>query len=606
MEIAAESNARDEAAAVRELVACGGAAYRLAVHVVGSGGAAEDVVQQAYLETVARLRAGATPGDLRAWFLRAVVNTARDHLRGEARRRRRESAVGREAARAASSGAGGVEPEMAVALRAALATLEAKYRLPLALCYQEELSQREAAAVLDVPETTLSGRLRDGIERLRRSLSRAGYAALPAGLLGALRGAVPGVPPSLAARVEGFVARGAARATAGAAKGAGAGAVIKGGIAMKLVGGLLLAGAVAAGVAVVSGDGGGAPLPAEKPKKFSAPVWDPGARWQMEKLAGIEVAGHLDGPRLEMEYSSAGILNPIYRPVGQGKFAYGSYDPATERGHIVAGWAQGYLDGPFSRARFGGWDYVNRCKYAASADGRYFFLTDVYNGRVLRRLDAVKQEVVTLLPDTKGLLGMTPSSDGRLYVLKSGGATVIVGTDGTTKPGPQFKIREKIKPAWGASLALDEKNGRIYASAFSSKNWYVWYWSLADGSFHGVLPIAKEGEPARSKSVPGPFKGTTLYNQGSVMFGPDDPDYRFLYGGRTDTWNFFRMDLEKKVIACLGIESGGRGKPTIVKFIESGKPARVKFYGGGRWLEDGSFGSQVHSPRIAWRFRRVK
>jgi hypothetical protein len=54
---------------------------------------------------------------------------------------------------------------------------------------------------------------------------------------------------------------------------------------------------------------------------------------------------------------------------GRGDAWFGSYDAATERAHLVAGSARGYLDGPFSRARFGGWDYTVRATSAASMSG---------------------------------------------------------------------------------------------------------------------------------------------------------------------------------------------------------------------------------------------
>ena len=76
----------------------------------------------------------------------------------------------------------------------------------------------------------------------------------------------------------------------------GSSMVLKGGIAMKLAAGIVLAGAVAAGVAVVSG--GGSDLPAETPRKFATPVTAPDAEWHLEGVwAGCGISGYLDGPR---------------------------------------------------------------------------------------------------------------------------------------------------------------------------------------------------------------------------------------------------------------------------------------------------------------------
>jgi hypothetical protein len=338
--------------------------------------------------------------------------------------------------------------------------------------------------------------------------------------------------------------------------------------------------------------------------KFATPVWDAGARWQMEKFASCGVAGHLDGPRLELQYYSAGYMGRLYRPKGAGRYALSSYDPATERAHVVGGWARGYLDGPLSRARLGGWDYVVHSAGATSPDGRFWYFTDGYNGHVLRCVDLEKQEVRTLLPDAKGLMGLVADGAGRLYALKPDGQFLIVMPDGSTEPGPKAQLGED-PGNWGASLALDEKNGRIYATCYAAKDYYVWYWDRKDGSFHGVLPTPAKSGLDRGRNKPGPFEGVNLYNQGSLCFGPDDPEYRYLYTGRTDTWGWFRMDLVKRTIAALDIESGGKGKPAIVRFSDE-RFSKVNVYGAAGWMEDGSFVSTVHSPYDTWRFLRVR
>jgi hypothetical protein len=352
-------------------------------------------------------------------------------------------------------------------------------------------------------------------------------------------------------------------------------------------------------------EGQAAPSPASRPaetKKFDIPVWHADARWEIELYAGCSSPGHLDGPRLEMEYFSAGGMGRLYRPKGAGRYVFSSYDPDTERGHEVAGGAQGYLDGPFSRARFGGWDYVVRSQAAGSRDGRYLYFTDGYNGHVLRCLDLKTQWVRTLLPDTRGLLGLTTDPQGRLFVLKGDGQIVLVSPEGATENGVKVSMPQQI-PGWGASLAFDEVHQRIYATAYGMKDWYVWYWDLKGGSFVGVLPIPPAGAPRRARNEPGPFEGTNLYNEGSVLFGPDDPQKRFLYVGRVDTWGLFRLDLEKKEVWALTAEGKS---PRVARFIGQGRPATVPFYGGGGWQADGSIVSTVHSPYNTWRFRRVK
>ena len=346
------------------------------------------------------------------------------------------------------------------------------------------------------------------------------------------------------------------------------------------------------------------PAAEPKPKEFGIPVWHPKARWQTENFAGCGVPGHLDGPRLQMEDWSRGILSRLYRPAGAGRYVYSAYDSVTGRGHAVAGGAQGYLDGPFSRARFGGWDYVTRSRGARSPDGRYLYRTDGYNGHALRCLDLKTQTVKTLLPGAKGVRGIVAGSRG-LYILRDGGQFTLLNPEGKIELGLKVELKENVH-RWGTSLALDEKHGRIYATSYATKNYYVWYWDLKDGSFHGVLPTPKKSGKDRGRNKPGPFDGTNLYGQGSVFFGPDDPDKRFLYVGRIDTWNLFRLDLKKRVIAALDQKGGRRGQPRIVWFSDTKMGGRVPSYGGASWMKDGSFQSTVHSPYVTYRFRRIK
>jgi hypothetical protein len=224
--------------------------------------------------------------------------------------------------------------------------------------------------------------------------------------------------------------------------------------------------------------------------------------------------------------------------------------------------------------------------------------------KTLRRLDLKEQMVKTIPVSTRRPVGMVGDSKGRLLIVSCDNDLQYLDEEG--KVAEQKKLESVEQAGFGEySLTLDEPRSRLFATTFGAKKWYVWYWDLKDGSFHGILPIAQAGEPVRPGGnamhpTMGSFKGTILYNQMGNFFGPDDPDRKFLYVLPNDTGNFFRLDMEKEMIWGVKLE----GK--TARFVDSGYPGGIGDFAG--WLEDGSFtvstrpwvGAQI------FRFRRVK
>ncbi len=182
------------------LLGLAGSAYQVAARVLGRTEGAEDVVQEAYLRAWKQLRAGAPPESERAWFLKVVANTAREQLRANAARRRREKSMTSETRSATTP-----EPEQVETierLREAMGRLEERYRLPLALCYEQGLNQREAAFVLDVPESTLSDRLQAGLAQIRKALEKGGCMASVPVVISCLSQTAPVVPIGMGVAVK--------------------------------------------------------------------------------------------------------------------------------------------------------------------------------------------------------------------------------------------------------------------------------------------------------------------------------------------------------------------------------------------------------------------
>ena len=150
-----------------------GVAYRVAAAVAGSAADGQEAVQNAYLRayrSLGRFRAGSP---FRPWLLKIVVNEARNVRRSEERH-------GRLRLRAATvvpvPGPGpderAADLDDVAAVLAGLAGLSLPDRMALALRYFADLSDREASAVLGIPENTYRVRVLRALRRLRARLEQ--------------------------------------------------------------------------------------------------------------------------------------------------------------------------------------------------------------------------------------------------------------------------------------------------------------------------------------------------------------------------------------------------------------------------------------------------
>ncbi len=347
---------------------------------------------------------------------------------------------------------------------------------------------------------------------------------------------------------------------------------------------------------------------AGKKRTFSIPAWHPEARWKLDEQAFAHdtmiLATALDGPRHEI-LTGASFLRPTLGAglSGNGRYVFMGYDKASERMHAVTGGAAGYLDGPFSRARFYKSDYHGGHERAQSPDGRFHYLLADFYGQKIRAVDLAEQKVSTLAE--KGVVFACGES-GKVYVVEGINPPTALKV---LSPGPEWNLIKSIKlkgtqslAGMGSSAAVDEKNGRFYATTFRAKDYFVWYWDLKDGSFKGVLPNCTGKPNARKKGYAGPFDGTVVYNHGEIIWGPDDPDKRFLYMTRVDTHQLFRLDMKEKMLAVFSVQQG--------RFVNEGRGDQHCCYSTTpHWLEDGSFVGKIpfYNPGPQYRFfRRIK
>jgi hypothetical protein len=190
---------------------------------------------------------------------------------------------------------------------------------------------------------------------------------------------------------------------------------------------------------------------------------------------------------------------------------------------------------------------------------------------------------------------MTVNKAGQLYLITPPSRLLILNPNGRVEKEMTIESRPaegiKLGGGWPTYLALDEKNNRLYASGnyAPARKWHIWYWDLnANGAFHGEA-AARAAQPGDGMfgGQPGSYKdGWSVYPEGGVWFGPDDPDCRFLYTSRTDCGNSYRLDLEKKEVWILnGPNKAGKG----IKYSLTGPMVSFEPHTGPGWLENGDF-----------------
>lgn len=153
---------------------CGGIAFSLAMRILGDPGAAEEVVQDAFLAVWNRASAfDDNRGSFRAWLFTCVRNRAIDRRRGPWARYQHAAelppdlqASGEGSDPLAEVGVG----ETRDAVRRALQELPTAQREAIELAYFGGLSRREIAERLKTPPGTISSRMRLGLQRMGQSL----------------------------------------------------------------------------------------------------------------------------------------------------------------------------------------------------------------------------------------------------------------------------------------------------------------------------------------------------------------------------------------------------------------------------------------------------
>jgi RNA polymerase sigma-70 factor, ECF subfamily len=153
----------------------GGAAFSLAYRMVGNRTMAEDITQEAFLSIWrSRLRYEPERGSVRSWLLGIVHHRGIDALRRNlVHDRRRSSAEGIEELQEAPerTDVEAARREEARTVRAALAALPGEQVQVIQLAYFGGFTHTQIAEMLDMPVGTVKGRMRLGLDKLRRELA---------------------------------------------------------------------------------------------------------------------------------------------------------------------------------------------------------------------------------------------------------------------------------------------------------------------------------------------------------------------------------------------------------------------------------------------------
>ncbi len=155
----------------------GGAAFSLAYRIVGTRSAAEDATQDAFLAIWrSRVRYQRDRGSVRSWILGIVHNRTIDALRrNQVHATRRADAEGIEEREAAAelTDVEAFRRDEQRRVRAAIETLPDAQVKVIELAYFGGFTHSQIAEMLHEPVGTVKGRMRLGLDKLRRELAGA-------------------------------------------------------------------------------------------------------------------------------------------------------------------------------------------------------------------------------------------------------------------------------------------------------------------------------------------------------------------------------------------------------------------------------------------------
>jgi len=145
--------------------------YRHAYKWCGLRQDAEDITQEVFAKLARNLKAFNLKSAFRTWLYRITVNTAKDYLRKNKTKHAYEATF---AVEGHQKNPGPTQEQYVEAARMyrELGKLPQKQKAAMLLVFGEGMSHREAAAVLNCRETTISWRIFQARKKLNQTLGR--------------------------------------------------------------------------------------------------------------------------------------------------------------------------------------------------------------------------------------------------------------------------------------------------------------------------------------------------------------------------------------------------------------------------------------------------
>jgi RNA polymerase sigma-70 factor (ECF subfamily) len=163
--------------------------YNFIYKYVGDATLAEDLVQDTFIRVLKSIRRYTHQGSFSTWLYRIAINLCKDHIKrkrlplislhdyyttGSGERIYVQERIQDEGARTDESLKAEEREEL---VRRLLASLPEEERIVILLKEYQELTFREIAEVLDIPEGTVKSRLYHALRSMRESLERTGLRA---------------------------------------------------------------------------------------------------------------------------------------------------------------------------------------------------------------------------------------------------------------------------------------------------------------------------------------------------------------------------------------------------------------------------------------------